>query len=141
MKQRGRKSTALTVASAGANMTHRPAPPASCTQLQRSYWLEITNRLPAEWFTDDNKHLLAQYCRTLSTLDVLNALIDEQEAAKEIKMGQYLELVRQRDAMARLQLTQATKMRLTQQSRYKAEKAATHHARAGNKPQKKLWES
>ena len=139
MKQRGRKSVAsLAVADSETHLTHRPSPPADLTQIQRHYWLEITNSLPAEWFRDDNKAVLAEYCRTLSTLAFLNAQIDAEEEKEPvaINLPLYLELLKRRESLVRVQLSQATKMRLTQQSRY-GERSASRAAdrpTATNKP-------
>jgi hypothetical protein len=127
MNQRGRKSAAALSVARDTHISLRPSPPADLTPLQRGYWLEIANSLPAEWFGDDNKALLGEYARTLSTLAFLNAQIDELEKkdSQEVEVKLYLELVKRRESLARTQLTQATKMRLTQQSRYRADKAAT----------------
>lgn len=125
MAQRGRKSAAsLALANAERHLVQRPSPPADLTSIQRLYWVEIANSLPADWFRDDNKQLLGEYCRTLSTLAFMNSQIDELEASKEIDVEFYLKLVQRRESLARTQLSQATKMRLTQQSRYRADKAA-----------------
>lgn len=129
MKQRGRKSVAaLSVADAEKHLAQRPAPPVELTGIQRHYWVEIANSLPADWFADENKALLGEYVRTLSSLAFLNAQIDEQEAKdspEEVNLPLYLELLKRRESLVRVSLSQATKMRLTQQSRYRADKAAT----------------
>ena len=128
MKQRGRKSVAsLAVADSETHLTHRPGPPADLTQIQRNFWLEIANSLPAEWFGDDNKAVLGEYCRTLSTLAFLNSQIDVEEEKDPAAMNLplYLELLKRRESLVRVQLSQATKMRLTQQSRYGARAAST----------------
>jgi hypothetical protein len=127
MKQRGRKSVAaLAVADTTTHLSQRPAPPADLTAIQRHHWVEIANSLPADWWKDDNKALLAEYCRTLSTLAFLNAQIDAQEALdpSQIDTQAYMEILKRRESLVRVQLTQATKMRLTQQSRYRADKAS-----------------
>lgn len=128
MKQRGRKSVqSLGLADPSTHLVHRPAPPADLTAMQRAYWVEIANSLPADWWKDDNKQLLAEYCRTLTTLAFLNAQIDRYEEMDPalIDVDAYMEILKRREALVRVQLSQATKMRLTQQSRYRADKAAT----------------
>jgi len=123
MRQPGKKSgAALAVADASLHLVERPAPPADLTDIQRLHWVEICNSLPAEWFRDENKAVLAEYCRTLSTLAFLNAQIDEQETKvpAEVDATLYFELLKRRESLVRVQLSQATKMRLTQQSRYGA---------------------
>lgn len=141
MKQRGRKSAAaLAVADSETHLVQRPGPPADLTQIQRHYWVEIANCLPADWFGDDNKALLGEYVRTLSTLAFLNAKIDslEEKDPVEIDVGMYLELVKRRESLVRVQLSQATKMRLTQQSRYGPRAAST--ASEQPTPKGKTWQ-
>jgi len=132
MKQRGRKSTsALALANSATHLVQRPAPPADHTAIQKHYWVEIVNTLPADWYGDENKALLGEYCRTLSTLAFINAQIDDLECAEVQEkgwLGLYLELVKRRESLVRVQLTQATKMRLTQQSRYGPRAAHTQSA-------------
>jgi hypothetical protein len=128
MKQRGRKSLAsLAVADASVHLVERPAPPEILTAQQRAYWVEISNALPAEWFRDDNKQLLAEYCKTLVSLDFLTHQINYQESMhpEAVDADAYFDLLKRRESLARLSLTQATKMRLTQQSRYRGETAST----------------
>jgi len=136
-----RKSAAsLALAGRAGELVQRPAPPADLTDIQRLYWVQISNPLPADWWREDNKALLAEYCRTLSTLAFLNAQIDKLESAHDddFDAGSYLALLKRRESMVRIQLSQATKMRLTQQSRYGHKQANT----AAEKPrgQGKTWE-
>jgi hypothetical protein len=123
MKQPGRKSAnSLVVADASVHLIQRPAPPDDFTVPQRLHWVEISNALPAEWFGDENKALLGEYCRTLTTLEFLNQQIDRQESLhpERIDSDIYFELLKRRESMVRISLAQATKMRLSQQSRYGA---------------------
>src|SRR5690606_39224679 len=102
MKQRGRKSAAaLALANADVHLINRPSPPPDLTPLQRHYWVEIANPLPADWWGDENKALLAEYCRTLSTLAFLNAQISamEEKDPQEVVLGLYLELLKRREAL------------------------------------------
>lgn len=139
MKQRGRKSAAaLTIANSDVHLVQRPAPPAELTALQRHFWVEIANSLPADWWGDENKALLSEYCRTLSTLVFINSHIDVQEEKKSPDVGMYLELLKRREALVRIQLSQATKMRLTQQSRYGARAADTASRKSTGKT--KTWQ-
>ena len=136
-----RKSAAsLALAGTASELVQRPAPPADLTDIQKTFWVQISNPLPADWWREDNKALLAEYCRTLSTLAFLNQRIDVLEAANgdDFDSGIYLTLLQRRESMVRIQLTQATKMRLTQQSRYGHKTAST----VAEKPraQGKTWE-
>jgi hypothetical protein len=123
-----RKSVAaLAVADGSRHLVTRPAPPADLTDIQKSHWVEISNSLPADWWHEDNKQLLAEYCRTLSSLAFLNQQINELESAspEEFRWPAYLTLLKRRESHVRVMLSQATKMRLTQQSRYGERSAKT----------------
>jgi hypothetical protein len=63
----------------------------------------------------------------LTTLAYLDGQIDEWERLDpaEVNVKMYLDLLKRRESQVRVSLTQATKMRLTQQSRYGARPAAT----------------
>ena len=120
-----RKSAAeLALAGTASELSQRPMPTADLTDLQKVYWVQISNALPADWFGDENKALLGQYVRTLSTLAFIDGQIDLLEK-QPAAVGLYIELLKRREAQARLALTQATKMRLTQQARYTTRKAAS----------------
>jgi hypothetical protein len=136
MKQRGQKSAnALAIADASVHLVQRPAPPESLTHSQRLHWVQISNALPAEWFGDENKALLTEYCRTLTTLEFLNKQIDYQESLhpEAVDPSAYFELLRRREGYVRISLSQATKMRLSQQSRYGARGADGAASRAKGK--------
>ena len=99
--------------------------------------------MPADWFSDEQRALLSEYCRTLASLAFIDAQLDELEASEDpekFNWGMYLEVMKRREALARLQVTQATKMRLTQQSRYRADRAAVK-TKPGQLPRSKPWES
>ena len=125
------------MANAANHLVQRPIPPPDLTDLQRIQWMQIANALPVDWFGDENRALLGAYVRTLATLANLDQKVDEFETSGEIN-DVYIELLKRREAQARLAVLQATKMRLTQQSRYRAEVAAgkTSHPR----PKSRIWE-
>ena len=129
MKANGRKSAgSLALADASRHLVARVAPSPNMTAMQRRFWVEITNALPADWFSEENKHLLEDYCRTLSTLTYFNSLIDKFEQMDAVGMDtstsrEYKDVVKRRTALVQVQLTQATKLRITQQSRYTGARA------------------
>lgn len=144
MLQRGRKGVArLAVVT---NMPgQRPAAPKSLTKEQAKVWRAVVATKPAEWFTPDCHPLLIGYCRATVTADELSAeveaiaglmrLPDDMASADEIKTYASLfklrkELLKQRSAEVDKVQTLARSMRLTQQSRLKAEVANTAHTRA-----------
>lgn len=131
MEGRGRKSAAsLTVVPAG--IPARMEPPQGLTESQVAMWREIVAGKPADWFAADNAPLLAEYVRAV---DMCNALAfqigaalagDPVEAALLLKG--YLDM---RDKEAKRATSIATKLRLTQQSRYTPQAAATADRKAG----------
>ena len=135
MDQRGRDSgKAATLPEKNTEVIERQQPFGDLTPIQRGYWLEITNSLPADWFKPEHRTDLGAYCRTLSSIDFLDAQIDEIERSPEPDWGMYMELSKRRESLVRTKLAQATKMRLTHQATVDPEKRKKQ--RAAKKP----WE-
>lgn len=120
MDQRGRKSSAaLTViADSGIESTPRPKPPLDFTDEQSREWVEIVNRLPAEWFPRETFPLLEQYCRHVITARKLEQLIFQAESPEEIDINQYDKLLKMRERESRIISSLGTRMRITQHSQY-----------------------
>jgi hypothetical protein len=144
MIQRGRKGAArLAVIS---NMPgQRPVAPKSLTKEQVKVWRAVVATKPADWFTADSHPLLIGYCRAVVMADQLSAEVeavaalmrfpDDMADAEEIKAYTGLfamrkELLKQRSAEVDKITSLARSMRLTQQSRLKAETADTGHRRS-----------
>jgi hypothetical protein len=143
MIQRGRKGAArLAVIS---NMPgQRPVAPKSLTKEQVKVWRAVVATKPADWFTADSHPLLIGYCRAVVMADQLSAEVEAVAAlirlpaadasGDEIKsyataFGLRKELLKQRSAEVDKITSLARSMRLTQQSRLKAETADTGHRR------------
>lgn len=112
-------------------------------------WEEVVNRLPADWFTAETRPLLREYCRhalyaeifareiaamrvTLNELrHTLYAdkvkLVKDPAVSKEIdaKTHELHELHKMHGYESNLLMQLATKLRLTQQSRYFPDKAGS----------------
>lgn len=139
MAKRGRKSGAsLSIISGGVTSVNRPKPPAELTDEQASEWLSIVDRLSADWFTRENFAVLAQYCRHIVSARRLSQLIEAEEASDEFTLFKYDALLRMQCRESATMMSLATKMRLTQQSRYAARGAAKKSLDAGTA--KKPWE-
>jgi hypothetical protein len=130
MAQRGRKSAAsLSVVSVLGN--ERPAPPDDLTEDEASEWRAIAGRMPADWFTRENHPLLAEYCRHIvRARDLAGDLAKFKRFPAEVRLTtdgvqRYDMLLRMADRERAALVNLATKMRLTQQSRYRADKSAT----------------
>jgi len=142
MVKRGRQSAdAAAVVITGA-FGLRPDPPSELTDLQAEIWRETTSSEPADFFnTATLRGLLADYCRhrdaAQKVSEVINVFQSEwlknSEGAKR-----YHELLKMRDLETRAAAGIATKLRLTNQSRYTPMAAATasRNVAKGQKP----WE-
>jgi hypothetical protein len=124
MGQRGRTSAAE-LAIARPEAEHRIAPPGSLGQLERSVWLRTVNSQPADWFGEEHITLLTQYCRHVSSAEILSQQInafDPQWFADDDGLKRYELLTRMltRETANINSLMRA--MRLTQQSTVRAEK-------------------
>jgi hypothetical protein len=124
----------------------RPSPPPELTAREAKIWRDVTQRLPASWFTSDNAMLLKELCRHIRHADDLSidltmarTAVDQVRAdPKQDPRGKlraeatahYFSLLRahahQSERMGQL----ATKLRLTPSSRYAPGKAATEAAKA-----------
>jgi len=132
METRGRKSVAeMTVVSVvpGARID----PPADLTADEATYWRGVVQTKPADWWKGDTVILLKAYCRAAVQHDAISAAISAAPARRmrtEKGWARY-------ERMKKLQATTsgelsslATKMRLTQQSRYGAKSADTADRKA-----------
>ena len=116
----------------------RLAPPSKLTREEKALWSEVVNSKPVDWFGEDSSPLLAEYVRAACMCDRLalqiEAAMTDPEAVGALKA--YLDM---RDKESKRVLSNATKLRLTQQSRYTPQAAATANKKAsgGAKP----WQS
>ena len=139
MGTRGRKSAAELSVIQG--IPERPQPPSELTPDQAEEWREIVASLPVDWFSRAVWPLLCAYCRHVCNARHIAGLI---EAAHDVDIGDRSALMRfnrllgmqerQSGTLAGL----ATRMRLTNQSRYTAQSAASRVK--GGASAKKLWE-
>lgn len=133
---RGRKSAAelAIIGPGGVETIRRPEPPAELTDEQADEWRAIVNRLPADWFPRETWGLLAQYCRHVTRARRLAQLLVAAEAAEEVDVKEYRELLRSEEEQSRAISSLATRMRISQQATYDKSKAK------GGKSGKRLWE-
>jgi hypothetical protein len=133
MEGRGRKSSAALSVVAPTSLPQRMEPPQGFTESQGALWREIVAGKPVDWFAADNAPLLAEYVRAV---DMGNRLALEIEATLAGTADHSLkDLLRMRDMEAKRATSIATKLRLTQQSRYTPQAAATADKNnSGGKP-------
>lgn len=128
MEGRGKKSSA-SLSVLPAPLARRLEPAEGLSAAQAEIWRGIIETKPADWFTADNGPLLAEYVRAV---DMCNLLALQIEAA--ITGGEPSELkavLDMRDKESKRVASLATKLRLTNQSRYTPQAAATANKNTG----------
>jgi len=130
----------------------RPEPPADLVPPEAAdEWRAIVARLPAEWFTEETFGILRELCAHLAYAKQIRAGIEEIKAAC-VAEGKSWALdpawsaklsARWADHKAQTQsiATLATKLRLTNQSRYQPDKAEDERAKVAAAAGRKPWES
>lgn len=133
MQQRGRKSSeSFSVVRVAPS--ERVQAPERLSEPERVIWREIVSSKPADWFGADNLPLLEHYC---------SMVCESQRVAAQLRqvgpecLTDYDKLISLQTKIGGQLASLATKMRLTQQSRYGARAAATASDRT---VQKKPWE-
>jgi len=133
MQQRGRRSIeSLSVVQVAPGA--RVSAPDRLTDDQRSIWGSIVDSKPADWFGSDNLALLEQYCCVQTEARRIASKL--REISPEC-LDDYERLIALQNRVSGQLASLATKMRLTQQSRYGARAAATASDRTAIK---KPWE-
>ena len=142
MAKRGPKSAAELALVTSISRGERPSPPDELTERQADIWRETVATEPVNLFcTAVLKGMLGDYCRHKEAAELVSGVIStfkpewlkNSDGAKR-----YKELLSMRDQETRAAVGIATKLRLTNQSRYTPQAAATasRNAAIGSKP----WE-
>lgn len=137
---RGRTSAAAKEVQPLAPCGQRPAPPTHLTAAQRREWKAVVDRLPADWFARENYPLLAQYVRHVDNANRLAKAIAKTDLTTVAGAESFDKLTRMHEREGRAASSLATRMRLTQQSRYNAQSANTAAKNSGTAA-RKPWES
>jgi hypothetical protein len=139
--KRGRKSTAELAVVQGS-FGNRPEPPSELNEDEAAAWREVVGSEPADFFsTAALRGLLVDYCRHRGTAEMLNGLIASFKPEwLKVSDGarRYKELLKMRESETRAAASMATKLRLTNQSRYTPQAAST--ASRGTAKGFKPWE-
>jgi hypothetical protein len=140
MKQRGRPRRDAVVIE--GNFGKRPEPPEFLTERQKQIWRETAEGEPLDYFgTGALRNMLADYCAHRESLESICEIINSFKA-EWLKNSEgsrrYYSLLKMRDLEMRAAASLATKLRLTNQSRYRPNVAATASSNVlrGRKP----WE-
>ena len=136
----GRKSAASLSVVAGTAIDGRPAPPPDLTPGQKVVWERTVANEAAEVFrTAALQQLLKEYCRHVETAGRLAKQIDEAtEEGSEVDLEDLDRLLKMRDRETKALADKATKLRLTNQSRYTPQAAAT--AAKKSQGERKPWQ-
>ncbi len=116
----------------------RSPPPANLSGRQKALWIQITAAKPADWFGQDTLPMLTALVAHIETFEVIEREFVGLEKLDQIEKLTWLEkLCRLRDRESKAITSLSTRLRLTQQSRYTPQAAATASRRAsGPRP----WE-
>lgn len=134
MKTRGRHSSVAKSVVVAGGFAERPNPPNDLNKRQIELWREVVSGEDPSFFrTAVSRGLLADYCRRRATCEEITAVlqtIGEGWADDPEVMQRYEKLLRMRDRENIATVALATKLRLTNQSRYMPDSAARTAAKA-----------
>lgn len=121
-----RKSLEALTAPGMVAVATRPNPPEVLTQEEAEIWCAVVDTKPASWFDPASAPVLIEYCRAVIEVGVLAEMVREARGGKS-----YTSFLKARNVEAMRVASLATKLRLTQQSRYTPNAAATQDRKAG----------
>lgn len=132
---------ALSVVS--GNLGNRPEPPSDLTPAESAVWRATVSSEAADFFrTDALRELLKDYCRhkvSAAELSVQISMYDATVAMTPDVVATLERLLKMRDRETKAAADKATKLRLTNQSRYTPQAASTAAKNAST--QRKPWEA
>jgi hypothetical protein len=136
----GRKSAASLSVIAGTDIDGRPPAPSDLTDFQREVWDRTVANEAADVFkTAALQQLLKEYCRHVETADRLSKQVDRATGdGSNMPIEELEKLLRCRDRETKALADKATKLRLTNQSRYTPGAAGTAAKKSGEA--KKPWQ-
>ena len=134
MGQRGRKSSAsLSVVRPLENGL--PQAPESYSDDAAALWSQMIASKPADWWDAGTYPLLDSYIRTCIEHQKISALVDGMHPiSSDDEIEAYEKLHKIQDRLASQMARMATKMRLSQQSKYGARSAETGSRGGGKRP-------
>jgi hypothetical protein len=121
------RKSAAALAVVARTVDHRPPPPAELTPAQVVTWETIVRRMPHDWFPAETHPALTALCRHIDTATQLATVIDKFEVdwiGEEGGLERLNSLLKLRDREHRAIVTISRSLRLTNQSRYPADKAS-----------------
>ena len=138
--KRGRPSSAeITTPRPATERQDRPDACYSLPDEAAEVWKATVEALPADWIGAEALPVLAAYCRTTVALRRLGQLVHQAETGPApLDLTDYTSLLRAHGQQAQTLKTLATALRLTPQSRLKAESAARRIGE--HNPGRRPWE-
>ena len=119
-------------------ITHLPGqrtePPPGFPINATAVWRSVVASKPHDWFTADSVYLLEAYCHAVVSHRLISigvAAFDTAKMTTPEGIATYDQLTRMQERQARVMTSIATKLRLTQQSRYTPQAAATAAKKVG----------
>jgi hypothetical protein len=100
----------------------RPEPIRGLTDDQAHEWRAVVDRMPGEWFPPETHGLLAQYCRHVVSAQHVAELIKKLWSSDNFSLDTFDQLLRIQEREGRAMSALATRMRLTQQTRFSKDK-------------------
>lgn len=129
-----KSAAALTIVRAPSEGGLTPAPD-DLSDTERVLWVEIVESKPSDWFGPDSEPILKEYVRAAAACDLLAGKVSKALEGDDAGVVKFM--LDLRDKEARRAASLATKLRLTQQSRYGPRGAARADAKA---PGKRPWQ-
>ena len=109
-------------------------PPMHFTAEAADLWRAIVATKPADWWKDDTTPLLEAYCRAILEYRQVSVMVDGMPPRKlksDEGFKRWKELLSIQDDLANRMASLATKMRLSQQSKYGARAAESADRKSG----------
>lgn len=113
----------------------RPEAPSDLTEYQKQIWKAVADTKPPEWFEADTYPLLKAYCVAAERHHDISQELNLLPVSDKLAIN----LMRAEDMYAKQLKSLGVAMRLTQQSRYTPQAAATANKKTASG--KKPWES
>jgi hypothetical protein len=108
----------------GDGMGHRPEPPPELSRDEAMIWERIVSRMPANWFGDDNRHLVHSLVCCIWTARRIEAELREMQLSPS---SHYTSLLSAYQKQLGQMTSLSTRLRLTPQSRHTPITAAAAH--------------
>lgn len=125
METRGEKSAGAKLAAVVVLPVGPMQPPAELTAGQAQTWTLIVSSKPPGWFADDSAQLLIAYCIAVERRRMISEEIERLLVPKRKRYARITELLEIERRQVSTISALSRGMRLSQQSRYTPQKAAT----------------